>query len=109
MLTEWYIHFLQLKNKFFLAQESEFCVTMDTNTTDVTSLGNNGIAGNLTEDLSNFMEKVEEYMAFKVALLINYYWSPILIPIGLIGNTLSFLVMIKQTIGKYQLVFTWQL
>ena len=73
---------------------------MNTNTTDVTSLGNNSIAGNLTEDLSNFMEKVEEYMAFKVALQINFYWYPILAPIGLVGNTLSFLVMIKPNNRK---------
>ena len=73
---------------------------MDTNTTDVTSLGNNGIIGNLTEDLINFMEKVEEYMAFKVALQINLYWFPILTPIGMVGNILSFLVMIKPNNRK---------
>ena len=95
MLTVWYIHFLQLKKKLFLGKESEFCVTMETNTTDVTSLGNNSIAG-----LSNFMEKVEEYIAFKVALQINFYWFPILAPIGLVGNTLSFVVMIKPNNRK---------
>ena len=68
---------------------------MDNPTTNVTSLGNKGMAGNITEDLTTFMEEVEEYMAFKVALQINYYWYPILAPIGLVGNTLSFLVMIK--------------
>ena len=73
---------------------------MDTNTTDVTSLGNKGMAGNLTKNLINFMEKVEEYMAFKVALQINYYWYPILAPIALVGNTLSFLVMIKPNNRK---------
>ena len=46
------------------------------------------------------MEKVEEYMAFKVALQINYYWYPILAPIALVGNTLSFLVMIKPNNRK---------
>ena len=73
---------------------------MATNTTDVTSLGNNGVIGNVTENLINFMEKVEGYMAFKVALQINFYWFPILAPIGLVGNTLSFLVMIKPNNRK---------
>ena len=68
---------------------------MDTNTTDVTSLGIKGRIGNLTEDLTTFMEMVEGYMAFKVALQINFYWFPILAPIGIVGNILSFLVMIK--------------
>ena len=39
-------------------------------------------------------------MTFKVALQINYYWFPILIPIGIVGNTLSFLVMIKPNNRK---------
>ena len=39
-------------------------------------------------------------MAFKVALLINYYWYPILASIGLVGNTLSFFVMIKPNNRK---------
>ena len=73
---------------------------MDTNTTDFTSLGNNIKIGNLTEDLTTFMEMVEEYMAFKVALQINFYWFPILAPIGLVGNTLSFLVMIQPNNKK---------
>ena len=46
------------------------------------------------------MEKVEEYVAFKVALQINFYWFPILAPIGIVGNTLSFLVMIKPNNRK---------
>ena len=42
-----------------------------------------------------FMEEVETYTTFKVATFITTYWFPVLIPIGLVGNTLSFLVMIK--------------
>ena len=42
-----------------------------------------------------FMEKVETLTTYKIATLMNTYWFPILIPIGLIGNTLSFMVMIK--------------
>ena len=34
-------------------------------------------------------------MAFKIANFINTYWFPVLIPIGLVGNILSFVVMIK--------------
>ena len=51
-----------------------------------------------TED--TFMEKVEVYTIFKIANFINTYWFPILIPIGLVGNTLSFLVMVKRNNRK---------
>ena len=44
-----------------------------------------------------FMEEVETYTIFKIVNFINSYWFPVLIPIGLVGNTLSFLVMIKQS------------
>ena len=47
----------------------------------------------MTED--TFMEEVETFLTYKVATFIATYWFPILVPIGLIGNTLSFLVMIK--------------
>ena len=42
-----------------------------------------------------FMEEVKSYTTFKVANFITTYWFPVLIPIGFVGNTLSFLVMIK--------------
>ena len=48
----------------------------------------------MTED--TFMEEVKTYITFRIANLINTYWYPILIPIGLIGNSLSFTVMIKS-------------
>ena len=47
----------------------------------------------MTED--TFMEEMKTYMSFKIASLINIYWFPILVPIGLVGNTLSFTVMIQ--------------
>ena len=47
----------------------------------------------VTED--TFMEEVETFLTYKIATVIATYWFPILVPIGLIGNTLSFLVMIK--------------
>ena len=51
-------------------------------------------------DLSTFMEEVETYMTYKIATYINQYWFPTLVPIGLIGNTLSFLVMTKSNNRK---------
>ena len=44
---------------------------------------------------NTFMEDVETFLTYKVATFIATYLFPILVPIGLIGNTLSFLVMIK--------------
>ena len=55
---------------------------------------------NRTENSTSFMDEVEAYMTFKIASGINYYWFPILAPIGLVGNTLSFLVMIKPNNRK---------
>ena len=48
----------------------------------------------MTED--TFMEEVKTYITFRIANLINTYWYPILVPIGLVGNTLSFTVMIQS-------------
>ena len=42
-----------------------------------------------------FIEQVESYTIFKVANFISVYWFPILIPVGMVGNILSFLVMTK--------------
>ena len=47
-----------------------------------------------------FMEQVETYMTFKIANFINTYWFPVLIPTGLVGNTLSFIVMMKRNNRK---------
>ena len=47
-----------------------------------------------------FMEEVEMVMTYKIATYITKYWFPILVPIGLIGNTLSLLVMIKPNNRK---------
>ena len=64
-------------------------VTKDTNIND-----------NATEKLSTFMKEVESLMTYKVATCISQYWFPILVPIGLVGNTLSFLVMAKSSNRK---------
>ena len=42
-----------------------------------------------------FMEQVESYITFRIASFIDTYWFPVLIPLGLLGNILSFLVMMK--------------
>ena len=47
-----------------------------------------------------FMEQVESYIIFQMANFINIYWFPVLVPIGLVGNTLSFFVMIKSNNRK---------
>ena len=47
-----------------------------------------------------FMEEVEAYMISKIVNFISLYWFPILIPIGVVGNILSFLVMIKPNNRK---------
>ena len=58
-----------------------------------TPIGNISMEDGVTDGL--FMEQVESYMTYKIAYYINQYWFPILAPIGLVGNTLSFLVMIQ--------------
>ena len=74
---------------------------METITTwKVTLLDNISMEDNITDNSSTFMEQVETYMTYKIASLIDKYWFPILIPIGLVGNTLSFLVMIKPNNRK---------
>ena len=66
------------------------------------------IANLSTEDIisieatttDTFMEEVELLMIYRAAEYISTYWLPILIPIGLVGNTLSFLVMMKPNNRK---------
>ena len=49
---------------------------------------------------NTFLEEVEVYTIYKIATFINNYWFPVLIPIGLVGNILSFLVMTKPNNRK---------
>ena len=63
---------------------------VETNVTDTMELMNG----------DSFMDEVQTYMTFKITTYINNYWFPILVPVGLIGNTLSFLVMIKPNNRK---------
>ena len=59
------------------------------------------LLGNISvEDNVTFTEEVKAHITYKVASYINIYWFPVLIPLGLVGNTLSFLVMIRQNNRK---------
>ena len=70
-------------------------------TTDVTTLEDQGMSFGLPTGTGNsFMQEVETYATYKIASYINDYWFPILVPIGLVGNTLSFLVMTKPNNKK---------
>ena len=62
---------------------------------EITSQPN--VAGNSTTETNTqdtFLEETQTYLTYKVAKYIATYWFPVLIPLGLVGNTLSFLVMI---------------
>ena len=48
----------------------------------------------------SFMAEAETYLTYTIAEYLNKYWFPLLVPIGLFGNTLSFLVMIKPNNRK---------
>ena len=50
--------------------------------------------------LVSFSEEVTTFLTFKIASFIALYWLPVLIPIGIVGNTLSFLVMVKPNNRK---------
>ena len=53
-----------------------------------------------TVTVDTFMEKVETFMVFKVSTYITKCWFPILTPIGILCNILSFPVMIKPNNRK---------
>ena len=48
----------------------------------------------------SFMDEVYTYLIFKIAIYISKFWFPILVPLGVVGNVLSFLVMIKPNNRK---------
>ncbi len=69
-----------------------------TNTTVSTE---NITMGNATTAEENtFLQQVMQLVAYKVAMAIAKYWFKFLVPIGVIGNTLSFLVMMKPSNRK---------
>ena len=56
------------------------------------------VAENETQD--TFLQDAETYVTLKVAKYISTFWFPVLIPLGLVGNTLSFLVLIRSNNRK---------
>ena len=48
-----------------------------------------------TSTVDTFMQEVKTYMTFKIATFLATYWFTFMVPIGIVGNTLSFFVMIK--------------
>ena len=67
-------------------------------TTTMTNSTTTVVMNTTSED--TFMKEVETFMIFKIANIIKIYWFPVLKPLGLIGNTLSFLVMVKPNNRK---------
>ena len=53
-----------------------------------------------TTTVDSFMEEVKTLLIYDVATFIAIYWIPILVPIGLVGNMLSFLIMVKPSNKK---------
>ena len=53
-----------------------------------------------TETQDTFLQEARTYMTFKILMFTVRYWFPVLIPLGLVGNTLSFLVMIRPNNRK---------
>ena len=53
-----------------------------------------------TDTQDTFLLEAGTYMTSKVGKYIDYYWFPVLIPLGLVGNSLSFLVMVKKSNRK---------
>ena len=74
--------------------------TLNNDVTSSTDIFNTGSEESEATTKGTFMEDVASYTTFKVANFIRIYWFPVLIPIGLIGNVLSFLVMIKPNNRK---------
>ena len=87
--------------KFVYTQEYTDLVMESTSViNNVTSLLNLVATGLEETTKDTFMEEVEAYTIFKIANFISIYWLPVLVPIGLVCNTLSFLVMIKPNNKK---------
>ena len=42
-----------------------------------------------------FMDEVKTFTTFTIATFLATYWFPIFVPVGFVGNTLSFVVMTK--------------
>ena len=62
-----------------------------------------------TDPWDTFMEEVTTYMTFKVEEFIAKYWFPVLIPLGLIGNTLFLVHICSEWRHSFHLVNLYEL
>ena len=72
---------------------------LNNNATSLLNLATKGLEEEETTK-DTFMEEVESCIIFKIGTFINIYYYLVFIPVGLVGNTLSFLIMIKQNNRK---------
>ena len=86
----------QLNSIHFSMESITFCTTKTADRNSSSTVVENA---KLTT-IDGFMEQVERLLTFKIANYINKYWFPVLIPTGLVGNTLSFIVMMKRSNRK---------
>ena len=70
-----------------------FTLSFDIHIAILLIMAQNSTLETTTQD--TFLQEARSYMTFKVAKFIDSYYFPVFIPCGLIGNTLSFLVMIR--------------
>ena len=75
-----------LKQTFSLALEIEI-------TSHLIMAANSTMETDTQQD--TFLQEARTYMTYKILVYIDKYWFPVLIPFGLVGNTLSFLVMFR--------------
>ena len=91
------MHFPKSLAEFIFYMES---VSVGDEVTTLTNIIRDGREFPEMSTKDTFMEQVENYTAYKIAIFIGIYWLRVLVPIGLVGNTLSFLVMIKPNNRK---------
>ena len=82
-------------NAFLLMMSKQMNITIGNSSTEDIITGND-----TADELQIFTAEVETYKTYKIASYINIYWFPILVPIGLVGNSLSFLVMMQPNNRK---------
>ena len=106
IFTEFRIQLILKENKskhLLLPQISDFTMEstrVSNNSTQSIGTFTTGWETPETMTKDTFMEEVKTYTVFKIANFINIYWFPVLVPVGLIGNTLSFIVLIKPNNRK---------
>ena len=87
---------LLLLNNFIMDSKNPRLAEEVTSFFNITSVGKE----NEMTTKHTFMDQVESYATFKIASFIDKYWFPVLLPIGFLGNALSFLVMTKPNNRK---------